>query len=117
MTYPPLQAQVVLPQVISSMFNTISGKKIAMFGFAFKKDTGDTRETSSMYIARELLEERCLLTIQDEQVPVASRVFEIFTSVGVGDLRTDQGRYDRSLLRPWSHTRPRCTADHLRVSL
>ena len=74
MTYPPLQAQVVLPQVISSMFNTISGKKIAMFGFAFKKDTGDTRETSSMYIARELLEERCLLTIQDEQVPVASRV-------------------------------------------
>jgi len=55
-------------KVISSMFNTISGKKIAMFGFAFKKDTGDTRETSSMYIAKELLVERCLLTIQDEQV-------------------------------------------------
>merc|ERR1712166_1408572 len=51
-----------------SMFNTISGKKIAMFGFAFKKDTGDTRETSSMYVARELLQEQCLLTIQDEQV-------------------------------------------------
>ena len=50
------------------MFNTISGKKIAMFGFAFKKDTGDTRETSSMYVARELLQEQCLLTIQDEQV-------------------------------------------------
>ena len=54
------------------MFNTISGKKIAMFGFAFKKDTGDTRETSSMYIARELLQERCLLTIQDEQVTTLS---------------------------------------------
>merc|ERR1712028_74588 len=55
-------------KVIESMFNTISGKKIAMFGFAFKKDTGDTRETSSMYVARELLQEQCLLTIQDEQV-------------------------------------------------
>ena len=61
-----------MSQVIESMFNTISGKKIAMFGFAFKKDTGDTRETSSMYIARELLQERCLLTIQDEQVTTLS---------------------------------------------
>merc|ERR1712070_885693 len=63
-----LQRTRFAKKVISSMFNTISGKKIAMFGFAFKKDTGDTRETSSMYIAKELLEERCLLTIQDEQV-------------------------------------------------
>ena len=82
-------------KVISSMFNTVSGKKICMFGFAFKKDTADTRETSSMYphsttlslrlaltmckhsishvktcryIARELLDERCELCVHDPQV-------------------------------------------------
>lgn len=31
--------------IVSRMFNTVTGKKIAIFGFAFKKDTGDTRET------------------------------------------------------------------------
>jgi len=57
-----------------------------MFGFAFKKDTGDTRETSSMYIARELLEERCLLTIQDEQVTselIRADMTEVCSDLGV----------------------------------
>merc|ERR1711865_534767 len=63
-----LQRTRFAKKVISSMFNTISGKKIAMFGFAFKKDTGDTRETSSMYVARELLQEQALLSIYDPQV-------------------------------------------------
>lgn len=57
-------------KVISSLFNTVSGKKVAMLGFAFKKDTGDTRETSSMYIARDLLDEAALLHIHDPEVPV-----------------------------------------------
>ena len=30
-------------KIVKAMFNTITGKKIAIFGFAFKKDTGDTR--------------------------------------------------------------------------
>lgn len=38
-----------------------------MFGFAFKKDTGDTRETASMYVGRDLLEERALLSIYDPE--------------------------------------------------
>jgi len=55
-------------QVISSMFNTISGKRIAIFGFAFKKDTGDTRETPSVYVSKFLLEDRAKLCIYDPQV-------------------------------------------------
>jgi len=55
-------------QVISSMFNTISGKRIAIFGFAFKKDTGDTRETASVYVSKFLLEDRAKLCIYDPQV-------------------------------------------------
>lgn len=52
-------------KMIRSMFNTISGKKIAMFGFAFKANTGDTRESPAIYIAKMLLEENALLTVYD----------------------------------------------------
>ena len=37
-------------KMIEKMFNTIAGKKIAVLGFAFKKDTGDTRETAALYV-------------------------------------------------------------------
>jgi len=55
-------------QVISSLFNTISGKRIAIYGFAFKKDTGDTRETAAVYVSKYLLEDRAKLSIYDPQV-------------------------------------------------
>ncbi len=51
--------------MISKMFNTIVGKRIALFGFAFKADTGDTRETPALYVARELIEERAHVVITD----------------------------------------------------
>ena len=55
-------------KIVKAMFNTITGKKIAIFGFAFKKDTGDTRESSAAYVMRDLLEERALLSVYDPQV-------------------------------------------------
>uniref|UniRef100_A0A7S3YEW7 UDP-glucose/GDP-mannose dehydrogenase C-terminal domain-containing protein n=1 Tax=Lotharella globosa TaxID=91324 RepID=A0A7S3YEW7_9EUKA len=54
--------------MIKSMFNTISGKKIVILGFAFKKDTGDTRETAAVYVAKHLLAERAKVTIYDPKV-------------------------------------------------
>ena len=51
--------------MLSSMFNTLAGKKIALFGFAFKANTGDTRETPAYYVARRLLEERASLSVSD----------------------------------------------------
>jgi UDPglucose 6-dehydrogenase len=47
------------------MFNTVAGKKIAVFGFAFKADTGDTREAPAIYICKMLLEEHAELSIYD----------------------------------------------------
>ena len=44
--------------MLSSMFNTLAGKRICLFGFAFKADTGDTRETPAIYIAKRLVEEK-----------------------------------------------------------
>lgn len=54
--------------IVSRMFNTVTGKKIAVFGFAFKKDTGDTRETASVFVCRNLLEERAHLFVFDPKV-------------------------------------------------
>jgi UDPglucose 6-dehydrogenase len=58
-------------RVISSMFNTVSDKKIAVLGFAFKKDTNDTRESAAIYICQDLLEEQANLAIYDPKVELA----------------------------------------------
>jgi len=55
-------------RVVSSMFNTVSGKKIAVLGFAFKKDTGDTRETAAIDVCHGLLGDKAQLSIYDPQV-------------------------------------------------
>ncbi|KAH7299636.1 hypothetical protein KP509_24G021700 [Ceratopteris richardii] len=55
-------------RVVSSMFNTVSGKKIAILGFAFKKDTGDTREAAAIDVCHGLLGDNAKLSIYDPQV-------------------------------------------------
>ncbi|XP_043724544.1 UDP-glucose 6-dehydrogenase 1 [Telopea speciosissima] len=55
-------------RVVSSMFNTVSGKKIAVLGFAFKKDTGDTRETPAIDVCKGLVGDKAQLSIYDPQV-------------------------------------------------
>jgi len=55
-------------KMVRAMFNTITGKKIAILGFAFKKDTGDTRETAAAFVMKDLLDERALLSVYDPQV-------------------------------------------------
>lgn len=57
-------------QIIESQFNTIAGKKIAVFGFAFKPDTDDTRESPAIFVAKKLLEEKAKLVISDPQALV-----------------------------------------------
>lgn len=55
-------------KVIESLFNTVTNKKITMFGFAFKKDTGDTRESPAIHVAKTLLDEGAKLNIYDPKV-------------------------------------------------
>ncbi|PWN38947.1 nucleotide sugar dehydrogenase [Ceraceosorus guamensis] len=54
--------------IIRHMFSTVSNKKIALLGFAFKKDTGDTRESPAISIARDLLVEGAEVYIYDPKV-------------------------------------------------
>jgi UDPglucose 6-dehydrogenase len=51
--------------MVASMFNTISGKRIALLGFAFKANTGDTRESPALAVATDLLAERAHVVITD----------------------------------------------------
>ncbi len=67
------QARIV-SRLFREMFNTLANKKIALFGFAFKADTGDTRETPAGVVARLLHEEHVRLAITDPQaLPNAKR--------------------------------------------
>ena len=59
------QQERIVSRLFREMFNTLANKKIAMLGFAFKADTGDTRETPAGYVARLLAEEHVRLAISD----------------------------------------------------
>lgn len=55
-------------RIISSLFNTLTGKKMALFGFAFKKDTGDTRESAAITLCQYFRHERALISVFDPKV-------------------------------------------------
>jgi len=76
-------------RIVECLFNTITDKKIAIFGFAFKKNTGDTRESAAIYIARHLLDEGAHLDIYDPKVSEQQVRMEL---AGVSD---DPARVER----------------------
>jgi UDPglucose 6-dehydrogenase len=59
------QMERYVKRILQAMFNTLVGKKLAVFGFAFKPDTGDTRDAPAIYICKRLLEEKADLKITD----------------------------------------------------
>ncbi len=54
--------------IISTLFNTVSDKKITLLGWAFKKDTNDTRESAAIYVAADLLENQANICVYDPKV-------------------------------------------------
>jgi UDPglucose 6-dehydrogenase len=58
-------------KIISSLFNTVSDKKIAFLGWAFKKDTNDTRESAAIYVAEYLIEDGAEIHVYDPKVSEA----------------------------------------------
>ena len=68
-------------QIVDSFFNTISDKVISILGFAFKKDTNDTRKSPAIEVCKRLLEEKATLLIYDPKVE-AAKIYN--------DLETDE---------------------------
>jgi Predicted UDP-glucose 6-dehydrogenase len=54
--------------IVKTMYNTVSGKNIAFLGWAFKKDTNDTRESPAIKVADNLLNEQALISVYDPKV-------------------------------------------------
>ncbi len=54
--------------IVSTLYNTVSGKKIAFLGWAFKKDTNDTRESAAIYVANDLIYEQATIAVFDPKV-------------------------------------------------
>lgn len=63
-----------IQNMLANMFNTVAGKRIALFGFAFKANTGDTRESPAIYVSRGLLEERAQVVVSDPKALDNARV-------------------------------------------
>lgn len=59
------QQERFILNMLQAMFNTLRDKRICLLGFAFKANTGDTRESPAIYIAKRLLEEKAELVISD----------------------------------------------------
>ena len=58
-------------KITSSLFNTVNGKKITFLGWAFKKDTNDTRESAAIYVAEHLIEDGAEIHVYDPKVTEA----------------------------------------------
>jgi UDPglucose 6-dehydrogenase len=56
-------------RIVRELFNTVADKKIAVLGFAFKKDTNDTRESAAINVCRDLLAEHANVCVYDPKVP------------------------------------------------
>ena len=91
--------------MLGSMFNTIAGKKIALLGFAFKADTGDTRESPAIVIARSLLEEHADVVVSDPKALDNARedLKDVPTSLSfeVDPYRATNGAHAVALLTDW----------------
>ncbi len=78
------QRQRFVRCIIKTLFNTVAGKRIAVLGFAFKKDTNDTRESPALHICRALIEEHAQVVVHDPQVRSDAIYRDVAGVLGVG---------------------------------
>ena len=68
-------------KIVRTLLNTVSNKKIAVWGWSFKKDTNDSRESAAIYVCRDLLRERAQLHIYDPRVEEAQVVQDLLEAM------------------------------------
>tara|TARA_R110002049_G_scaffold51245_3_gene145055 strand:- start:142 stop:1539 length:1398 start_codon:yes stop_codon:yes gene_type:complete len=79
--------------IVSTLYNTVSGKKITFLGWAFKKDTNDTRESPAIKVADNLLNEQANISVYDPKV-VEERIY-----ADLDHLNTRSSDENRDLLK------------------
>ncbi|HEX3730784.1 MAG TPA: nucleotide sugar dehydrogenase [Opitutaceae bacterium] len=73
-------------KIVRALYNSVAEKKIAVLGFAFKKDTNDTRESAAIAVCRDLLAEQARVVVYDPKVP-ADEIRRDILGQGKDDLR------------------------------
>lgn len=63
--------------IVTTLYNTVADKKIAFLGWAFKKDTNDTRESAAIYVADDLIFERAHIAVYDPKVDYDQMLFDL----------------------------------------
>ena len=86
--------------IVDSLFNTVSGKKITFLGWAFKKDTNDTRESAAIYVAKELLDDHAEIHVYDPKV-TKEQIFKDleYLQTQKGDCHSEGSEAMRNLLQ------------------
>jgi len=101
------QTHRFVARMLEKMFNTIAGKRIAVYGFAFKANTGDTRESPANLVVRDLLEEQALPVISDPKaIPEAKRdLQDVITKVEFeeDEYKAAQDSHAIVVCTEWSH--------------
>jgi len=102
--------------MLSNMFNTVAGKRIAIFGFAFKANTGDTRESPAIYVAQGLLEEHAEVVITDpkalENAKKDLKQFKKGVTFEANPYKAAKGAHAVAVLTEWDAYR---TLDYRRI--
>ena len=95
-------------RIVNDLFSTVTGKHIAVLGFAFKKDTNDTRETAAIAVCRDLLKEGAKVLVYDPRVPEAQIRADVLGSeknpnlvVAKSALEACQGGHAVAVLTEW----------------
>ena len=75
--------------IVRTLYNTVSGKKIAFLGWAFKKDTNDTRESAAINVAEYLINEQANITVFDPKVRRKQILFDLNSLGGLDSADVD----------------------------
>ena len=100
------QQERIVSRLVREMFNTIANKRIALFGFAFKSDTGDTRETPAGTVAKLLAEEHAKIVVTDPKaLPNARRDLAALSGVEfeTDEYKAAEGADAIVLMTDWRH--------------
>jgi UDPglucose 6-dehydrogenase len=81
-------------RIVQSMHGTLSNKKVAILGFAYKKDTGDTRESAAITVGKKLLAENAFLHVFDPQVRAEQITSDLQTTTDDARIVIDSNPYD-----------------------
>lgn len=92
--------------MVKRLYNTVSGKKIGILGWAFKKDTNDTRESAAIYVTDYLLSEQAEIVVYDPKVTEA----QIFSDLNYLGTRSDAE--NRQLVKVVSKPMEACKDAH-----